>query len=307
MKILVTGGAGFIGSNIQDRLIQEGHQVVVVDDLFSGRKEYINPKAKFYKVDIQTKDLEQVFAKERPEVVDHHAAHINVRESVKNPIFDAQVNILGTINLLENCKKYKVKKIIFASTGGALYGDTDVIPTPEDHPTKPVSPYGVTKLCTECYLYYYKQVHGLDYVILRYANVYGPRQDPYGEAGVVAIFTQKLLANEQPIINGDGKQTRDYVFVEDVVDSNMLALTYKRSDIYNVGTGKETSVNELFRKLVDITGVSKPEKHGPPMPGEQRKSCLSFTKIKEKLGWKPKTGLDEGLEKTVEWFKNQLT
>ena len=307
MKILVTGGAGFIGSNIQDRLIQEGHQVVVVDDLFSGRKEYINPKAKFYKVDIQTKDLEQVFAKERPEVVDHHAAHINVRESVKNPIFDAQVNILGTINLLENCKKYKVKKVIFASTGGALYGDTDVIPTPEDHPTKPISPYGITKLCIENYLYYYKQVHGLDYVILRYANVYGPRQDPYGEAGVVAIFTQKLLANEQPIINGDGKQTRDYVFVEDVVDSNMLALTYKRSDIYNVGTGKETSVNELFRKLVDITGVSKPEKHGPPMPGEQRKSCLSFTKIKEKLGWKPKTGLDEGLEKTVEWFKNQLT
>lgn len=306
MKILVTGGAGFIGSHIVDKLVDQGHQVVVVDDLSSGKREYINSKAKFYKINIQDKDLEKVFIKEKPEVVDHHAAHINIRESVKDPIFDAQVNILGTVNLLENCRKYKVKKFIFASTGGALYGDTDITPTPESHPTKPFSPYGVTKLCTEDYLYYYKQVHGLDYVILRYANVYGPRQDPYGEAGVVAIFVQKLLKNEQPIINGDGEQTRDYVYVDDVADANLLALESNKN-IYNVGTGIETSVNELFHKLVDITGISQSEKHGPALPGEQKRSCLSFTKIKEKLGWEPKTTIDEGLKKTVEWFINQLT
>lgn len=306
MKILVTGGAGFIGSNIVDKLIEQGHQVVVVDDLSSGKKEYINSKAKFYQINIQAKELEQIFAKEKPEIVNHHAAHINVRESVKDPIFDAQANILGTLNLLENCRKYKVKKFIFASTGGALYGDTDIIPTPENHPTKPISPYGVTKLCAEGYLYYYQQVHNLDYVILRYANVYGPRQDPYGEAGVVAIFIQKLLANEQPIINGDGKQTRDFVFVSDVVDSNVLALTSRASEIYNVGTGRETSVDELFHKLTKITGISKTEKHGPPIPGEQRRSCLSYLKIKKRLGWEPKTSLGQGLKKTVEWFKKTI-
>ena len=305
MKILVTGGAGFIGSNIVDRLIKEGHQVIVVDDLSRGKKEYLNPNAKFYRINIQSKNLEKIFIKEKPDVVDHHSAHINVRESVKDPIFDAQNNILGTINLLENCRRYEVKKFIFASTGGALYGDTEIIPTPEDHPLKPISPYGVSKLADEAYIYYYEKVHNLKATILRYANVYGPRQDPFGEAGVVAIFIQKLLAGEQPVINGDGEQTRDFVFVDDVVEANLLALQSEKS-VYNVATAKETSVNQLFRKLVAITGVDKSEKHGPAIPGEQRRSCLDYRKIKERLGWEPKTNLDDGLKKTIEWFRENL-
>ncbi len=300
---MVTGGAGFIGSHIVDGLIRRGHRVLVVDNLSSGKKENLNPKAKFYKIDIREKKLENIFKKEKPEFVCHQAAHINLRASVRDPIFDAENNIIGSLNVLQNCVKYKVKKIVFASTGGALYGEAKVIPTPETYPAWPISPYGVAKLSVEHYLYYYFKVFNLPYTVLRYANVYGPRQDAKGEAGVVAIFTEKMIFGGQPIINGDGRQTRDYVFVGDVVEANILAIKNKKCGIYNIGTGVETNVNQIFKKLTKITGAKVQEVYGPKPAGEQRRSCLSFAKIRRELGWKPRVKLEEGLERTVGWFK----
>ncbi len=224
MKVLVTGGAGFIGSHIVDKLIEEGYEVIVVDDLSSGKEKNINKKAKFYRLNIQDSGLESVFQKEEPDYVNHHAAQIDVRRSVSYPILDAKINVLGTINLLQNCLKYKTRKVIFASSGGAIYGEQQVFPAPENHPLRPISPYGITKLVAEHYLYYYKTIYELDYMSLRYANVYGPRQDPFGEAGVIAIFIKKMLNEEQAIINGDGEQTRDFVYVEDVARANLLAM-----------------------------------------------------------------------------------
>jgi UDP-glucose 4-epimerase len=228
MKILVTGGAGFIGSHVVDAYLELGHEVVVVDNLSSGSIENLNPKAKFYKMDIRDSDIEDLFKNEKPDIVNHHAAQMDVRKSVEDPIYDADVNIIGSLNLLQNCIRYGVKKFIFASTGGAIYGEQDYFPADEEHPTRPLSPYGVAKLTVEKYLYFYKEVHGLNYVVLRYANIYGPRQNPHGEAGVVAIFTSKMLKGEQPVINGDGFQTRDYTFVGDVVRANVLALNYDK-------------------------------------------------------------------------------
>lgn len=303
MKILVTGGAGFIGSHIVDKMIEKDYEVVVVDDLSTGRKENLNPKAKFYRLDIRSfAELEKVFEKEKFEFVCHQAAHVSVRESLQDPVFDAQVNILGSLNILQGCLKYGIKKVIFASTGGALYGDADILPTSETYPPKPISPYGVSKLSVEHYLHYYKMEYKLDYVVLRYANVYGPRQDPFGEAGVVAIFSQKIAKNAQPIINGDGKQTRDFIYVDDVVSANLLALKSDFTDTFNVGTGKQTSINELFHLLVSISGKKVKEVHGPEQKGEQRVSALDCRKIKEKLGWEPKVKLEDGLRKTYEWF-----
>jgi len=307
MKILVTGGAGFIGSNIVDALIEDGHEVVVVDNLYMGRLQNIHPRAKFYLLDIRSPELEKVFAIEKFDLVSHQAAQMDVRRSVQDPIFDAQVNILGTINLLQNCVKYGVKKIIFASTGGAVYGEQDYFPADEEHPTRPISPYGITKLTVEKYLYFYYLTYGLPYVSLRYANVYGPRQNPYGEAGVIAIFTQKLLSGGQPIINGDGTQTRDFVYVGDVVRAHLLAMEYDRSDIFNVGTGSETDVNTIFFKLREIVGRDVPEKHGPPKEGEQQRSVLDYSKAKRLLGWEPQIDLDRGLRLTVEYFRKYET
>lgn len=304
-KILVTGGAGFIGSHIVDELIRRGHRVFVVDNLSNGKKENLNPKARFYKIDIREKKLENIFKKEKPEFICHQAAHINLRASVRDPIFDAENNIIGSLNVLQNCVKYKVKKIVFASTGGALYGEAKVIPTPENYPITPISPYGVAKFSVEQYLHYYFKSFGLPYIALRYANVYGPRQDAHGEAGVVAIFTKKMLNGQQPIIFGNGRQTRDYVFVDDVVRANLLALQNRRVGSYNVSTGIETNVNQIFKKLVKITGAKIKEFHGPTMLGEQRRSCLSFAKIRRELGWKPTVVLDNGLSETVEWFRKQ--
>ncbi len=305
MKVLVSGGAGFIGSHIADSLIEEGYEVVVVDDLSSGKEKNINKKAKFYKLDIQDPKLESVFKQERPHYVSHHAAQIDVRRSVSDPIFDAKINVLGTINILQNCIKYKVKKVIFASSGGAIYGEQEIFPAPETHPLRPISPYGITKLVVEHYLHYYKIIHGLDYVALRYANVYGPRQDPFGEAGVVAIFIQKMLKGAHPVINGDGKQTRDFVYVGDVVRANVLAMTNNMPDnIFNIGTGIETSVNQIFNHLKDIINPSIEEKHGPPKQGEQRRSVIGCTKAKKILRWEPRTSLMSGLEKTVEYFSS---
>lgn len=304
MKVLVTGGAGFIGSHLVDRLIQEGHQAVVVDNLSTGKKKNIHKDAIFYKMDILSDRLEKVFQKEKPEVVSHHAAQMDVRRSVADPTFDAQSNILGLLNLLERAVKNGTRRVVFASSGGAIYGEQKVFPAPEEHPTRPLSPYGVSKLASEHYLYYYQSVCGLEYTALRYSNVYGPRQDPFGEAGVVAIFTQKLLKGEQPIINGNGMQTRDYVFVEDVVEANMAVIHGQVNDTFNVGTGKETSVNQLYRYLLDITGAKVKEIHGPEKKGEQIRSSLDAQKIHKTLDWEPRVQLPEGLMKTVDYFRN---
>lgn len=306
MKILVTGGAGFIGSHVVDAYLKLGHEVVVVDDLSSGRSENLNPGAEFFKLDIQDEQMSELFVRGHFDVVNHHAAQMDVRKSVADPKFDARVNVLGTLNLLENCVKHDVKKFIFASTGGAVYGEQDYFPADEAHPTWPISPYGVTKLTCEKYLFFYKTEYGLLHVILRYANVYGPRQNPHGEAGVVAIFTERLLQGEQPVINGDGKQTRDYVYVGDVVRANVMALDYKQTDIFNIGTGIESDVNTIYREVNELSGVNQEEFHGPAKPGEQLRSCLSCSKAEKILGWKPETNLQEGLKKTVTFFKQIL-
>ncbi|RMD94682.1 MAG: NAD-dependent epimerase/dehydratase family protein [Calditrichaeota bacterium] len=307
MNILVTGGAGFIGSHIVDAYLREGHTVTIIDDLSSGRKENINPQATFYKMDIQEEAVADIFARHQFDVVNHQAAQMDVRKSVADPIFDARVNVLGMLNLLQNCVHFGVKKFIFASTGGAVYGEQSYFPADEEHPTWPLSPYGITKLTGEKYLYFYKQVHHLNHVILRYANVYGPRQNPHGEAGVVAIFSTRLLLGEQPVINGDGKQTRDYVYVGDVVRANLLALNYEKSDIFNIGTGTETDVNTIFQRLNELTGARAEEYHGPPKPGEQLRSCISYKKAEKILGWRPEIDLNQGLRLTVQFFKEHLT
>lgn len=303
MKILVTGGAGFIGSHLVDRLIKEGHRVSVIDNLSTGKKENINPKAKFYKIDICDPEISQIFEKEKPEIVFHYAAQIDLRESVEDPIKNAQINILGTLNILESCKNFRVKKVIFASTGGAMYGEAEIIPTPETYPEFPLSPYGIEKLTIEKYLNYYSKVFGLPFISLRLANIYGPRQNSKGEAGVVAIFCDKMLSGEQPIIYGDGNRTRDFVFVDDVVDANILAMEKGRVGIFNIGTAKETNINTIFKKLKELTASNCKEIHGPAKPGEQKRSCLDFAKAKKELNWQPQFNLDEGLKKTVEWFK----
>jgi UDP-glucose 4-epimerase len=304
MKILVTGGAGFIGSNIVDAYVQAGHDVIVVDNLSSGRIENVNPKAQFYKVDIQDPALERIFETANIEVINHHAAQMDVRKSVADPKYDASVNILGMLNVMELGKKHNARKVIFSSTGGAIYGEQDYFPADEQHPLRPLSPYGITKLATEKYLYYYRAVHGIQHVILRYANIYGPRQNPHGEAGVVAIFTDKMLNGDEPVINGDGKQTRDYVFVGDVVRANILALAHETSDIFNIGTGVENDVNTLFRIIKKATGSPSVERHAVAKKGEQLRSVIDYSKAKKVLGWEPTVSLEDGLEKTVQYFKS---
>jgi len=305
MRVLVTGGAGFIGSHIVDRLVQEGHKVSVIDNLSSGKTENLNREAEFYKLDIENPRIEKVIKKEKPEVICHLAAQMDVRRSVADPAFDAKTNIIGMINLLEFAVRHGARKVLFSSTGGAIYGEGGPYPTTEDHKASPVSPYGISKLTGEHYLYYYQVMYGLNYVSLRYANVYGPRQDPFGEAGVVAIFTKKMLRNEQPLINGNGMQTRDYVYVDDVVDAVMRAMENNVNDIFNVGTGIETSVNDLFRLLSELTGSNVREMHGAAKKGEQMRSCLSYDKIKKTMEWEPSVPLRTGLANTVEFFRGR--
>jgi len=308
MKILVTGGAGFIGSHIVDAYLADGHDVVVLDSLITGQKENLNPAATFLQMDIRDKDVARVFTEQQFDVVNHHAAQMDVRKSVRDPQYDAEVNILGSLNLLENALRTDVKQFVFASTGGAIYGEQDYVPADEAHPQRPLSPYGITKLSMEKYLYYYREVHGLQYFILRYANVYGPRQNPHGEAGVVAIFTQRLLNGEQPVINGDGTQTRDYVYVKDVVRANMAALGHPGSDVVNIGTGVETDVNTLFRELRTYTGKEEvPEQHGEAKPGEQQRSVILNRKAGELLDWQPRYTVSEGLQETVEFFRQKMS
>ncbi len=303
MNILVTGGAGFIGSHISDRLIELGHNVTIIDDLSSGKMENVNPKADFHKMDINDDNMTEFFQNNKFDAVYHEAAQMNVRFSVEDPKFDASANILGSINLLEAARKTGVKKFIFASSGGAIYGEQDTFPADENHAQNPCSPYGIAKLSVEKYLFYYKEVYGMDYVAMRYANVYGPRQNAKGEAGVVAIFTTRMLAGEQPIINGDGGNTRDYVFVKDVVEANIAALNENASGAYNVGTAIETDVNDIFRKLKELTGSDCEEIHGPAKDGEQRRSVISWDKLNKEHNWKPTVNMDEGLRLTVESFR----
>ena len=305
MNILVTGGAGFIGSHVVDAYINDGHTVIVVDDLSAGFKENVNPRVEFYKLDIRSEELEKIFDKHDIKIVNHHAAQMDVRKSVADPKYDASLNILGGLNVFETARRHGVRKFIFSSTGGAVYGEQDYFPADEQHPLRPLSPYGITKLCTEKYLFYYKKVYGIDYVILRYANVYGPRQNSHGEAGVVAIFAEKMLHGDQPIINGNGKQTRDYTYVADVVKANLLALRANGSDVFNIGTGKETTVNEIFLKLRQHLNPLCLEKHGPAKQGEQQRSVVSFEKIQKELGWAPSVSLDEGIRMTAEFFKKK--
>lgn len=303
MRIIVTGGAGFIGSHVVDEYIDAGHEILIIDDLSTGKEKNINPKAGFHKINICDSVIDRIFKEFKPEIVNHHAAQMDVRKSVSDPVFDANTNIIGMLNILENSKRYNVKKIIFASTGGAIYGEQERFPADEEHPARPLSPYGVSKLAGEKYIFYYKANFGMDYCILRYANVYGPRQDPHGEAGVVAIFIQKMLEKEQPIINGDGKQTRDFVFVRDVAKANVMALSFNRSGIFNIGTGIETDINILFNELVGISGVNYKEVHGPKKDGEQKRSVIDCEKAKNMLGWEPEVLFKHGLKQTVEYFK----
>ena len=303
MKILVTGGAGFIGSHVADAFIDQGHEVVIVDNLSMGRMENINPRAKFVKMNIQDAEIVELFEKEKFDVVNHHAAQMDVRLSVADPIFDANNNILGTINLLQAAVKNGVKKFMFISSGGAIYGEHDYFPADEEHPTRPLSPYGITKLTGEKYIHFYHHVYDLNFVILRYANIYGPRQSPTGEAGVVAIFSSRMLNGEQATVNGDGLQTRDYVFVGDVVNANLKALDYDSNDYFNIATGIETDVNELFHQLNHLTNANAKDIHGPAQPGEQLRSVLNIQKAKKLLNWIPQVSLNEGLAQTVEFFK----
>jgi len=303
LKVLVTGGAGFIGSNVADGLIEEGHEVIVVDDLSNGREENISDKAVFYKVDIRDKKLEDVIKSEKPDIVIHNAAQLSVRVSVEDPLLDADINIIGGLNLINICQKNKVRKVIFASSGGTVYGDQSQFPADESHPTNPISPYGVAKLSTENYLYYFLKVYGLDYIALRYANIYGPRQDPHGEAGVVAIFSKKILAGEAPLINGDGLQTRDYTYVDDVVKVNIAAIKSDFTGPVNIGTGVETDVITLFNVLKDASGEDIEEIHGPAKTGEQKRSVLDNSLAGKVLDWKPEVSIEEGLKLTYKWFK----
>jgi UDP-glucose 4-epimerase len=306
MKVLVTGGAGFIGSHLVDRLIQEGHEVVVVDNLSTGKRRNLNRAARFFKLDIQSWRLERVFRNERPNLVMHLAAQMDVRKSVEDPIFDAQVNVLGMLNILQQAIKYGVQKVVFSSSGGAIYGEQEIYPAPESHVMRPLSPYGISKLCGEQYLSYYQRVNGLQIVSLRYANVYGPRQDPDGEAGVVAIFIQKLLNNEQAIVNGNGRQTRDFVYVEDVVEANLAVMGQEIQGTYNVGTGEETSINDLLRILVRHTNSTCKEVHGPAKNGEQTRSVIDSSKLRQELSWESRTELSEGLKRTVDYFRERM-
>lgn len=306
MKILVTGGAGFIASQVADAFIAEGNDVFIIDNLSTGFEKNINPKATFINEDIGAKNLINLFEKEKFDVINHHAAQMDVRRSVADPEFDATTNIIGTINLLQCSIKTGVKKFMFASTGGAVYGEQKYFPADEEHITFPLSPYGISKLAVEKYLHFYHAQYHLNYSILRYANIYGPRQNPFGEAGVVAIFTSKLLKGEQPIINGSGEQTRDYVFVGDVVKANTIALKDPASDIYNIGTSKETNVNELYNLINKIIGKGQIEKHGPAAAGEQMRSVITSDKLYKKFNWRPSTTIEEGLQKTVDYFKSNL-
>ena len=307
MKVLVTGGAGFIGSHVVDTYIANGYEVVVVDNLSTGQLSNINPAATFYRVDIRSPQLKEIFEKERPDFVNHHAAQMDVRRSTIEPLFDADVNILGSINLMECAQKFQVKRFVYISSGGAVYGEPAYLPCDENHPINPICQYGASKHTVEHYLYLYHHIYGLEYVILRYGNVYGPRQNPRGEAGVVAIFTGQMLEDQQVVINGDGEQQRDFVHVADCAQANLLALrTTNTNAIYNIGDGVGTSVNEIYRLLRQFTDYSKNATYGPAKPGETQRIYLDTKKAQSGLSWAPTVGIQSGLESTVNFIKASI-
>ncbi len=307
-RCLVTGGAGFIGSHIVGLLVAQGHSVAVVDDLSSGKREYLPDEVTLYEADI-CYDLESIFEKEHPQIVFHHAAQVSVSVSVREPEMDAQLNILGSINLLEYCRKYNVERVVYASSG-ASYGEPESLPLVEEGSTYGVSPYGISKYVVERYLYYYRYQFGIDFVALRYANVYGPRQDPHGEAGVASIFCEHLLKGKEALIYGDGQQTRDFVFVEDVASANIAAMD---ADIdaaifpaFNVSTQIQTNINTIFDLIAKHAGSTQKPIYADPRPGDVLHSCLSNQKIKKHLNWSPEFNADEGLRRTVEFFKDKI-
>ena len=305
-KVLVTGGAGFIGSHVVDLFVSEGYEVVVLDSLVTGRQENVNPGARLVDVDLRDPRLDSIFLEERPRFVCHHAAQASIQKSVRDPLEDVDVNLVGSLRLIERCREYQVEKFIYISSGGAVYGEPQALPCTEDHPVRPLSPYGASKLAVEFYLSAYKQTSGLNYTVLRYANVYGPRQDPYGEAGVVAIFTGQMLKGEQATINGTGEQERDFVYVEDVARANLISLGAGDGEAYNIGFGKGTSVNTIFNELKRLTGYGQQPYFGPPQSGEVFKIYLDIAKAKGGLGWEPAISLEEGLARTVEQMRAQL-
>ncbi|RKY72439.1 MAG: UDP-glucose 4-epimerase [Candidatus Latescibacterota bacterium] len=307
MRVLVTGGAGFIGSHIVDKLVQEGYETAVVDDLSSGKRENLNPQARFYHLDIRDSHLEEVFRAESPEFVIHQAAQPSVPVSLKDPIEDARVNVLGTLNLLECCRSQGVKKVVYASSA-AVYGHPTGLPVTEESPIQPLSPYGISKHTVESYLHVYRLTYGIEYVVLRYANVYGPRQDACGEAGVVCIFVNQMLRGEQAVIYGDGLQTRDFVYVADVASANLCAIRAEsvKSGIFNISTNTQTTINQLFGQVQKATGDNSPMVHLPERPGDIRFSCLDNTRAKKVLEWYPEISLEQGLVKTVEFFKQKV-
>jgi UDP-glucose 4-epimerase len=306
MKVLITGGAGFIGSHVADAYLQGGHDVVILDNLSTGSTENIPKKAKFYLLDICSSEIDKVFELEQPEIVNHLAAQISVTVSTRDPVQDARVNALGMLNLLGTAVRHSIKKFIFSSTGGAIYGDTEHMPTPETHPPQPVSPYGIHKFLGEQYLRFYAAQHGLAYTVLRYANVYGPRQNPLGEAGVVAIFINTLLKGETPTVFAYPEEPegmlRDYVYVEDVAGANILAANHGTGEIINIGTGKTTTTGALYRTTGSFFDNPPEPKRGEARPGDLRRSCLEIRKAKDVLGWKPSIDLEEGLSRTVQYF-----
>jgi len=314
MKVLVTGGAGFIGSHLVDKLIEKSHKVVVIDNLSTGKKENLNPRAKFYKADICSSKVSQIFKKEKPEIVYHLAAQIDVRKSLGDPVNDAKINILGTLNILENCKKNKVKKFIFSSSVG-VYGEPKTLPVKENHPLNPISPYSVTKLAIEKYLNYYQSQRRHppatlppkgrtpNFISLRYSNIYGPRQSSKGEGGVVAIFIDQILRGKKPIIFGRGQQTRDFLYVNDAVEAAISALKISAGSIYNVGTNKEITINGLLELLSKILKVKIKPVFQPLRQGEIINSKVDFSKIKKELGWQPTYDFKKGLKETISWFK----
>ncbi len=305
-KVLVTGGAGFIGSHVSEHLLDAGCEVVIVDDLSTGRRENVPGRAAFYEVDITDREaLREVFRREKPTVVDHHAAQINVRTSVEDPVRDARINVLGMLEVLEASRLAGVRRIIFASSGGAVYGEPAAVPVGESHPPRPMSPYGAAKLAGEHYLGCIASMYGIDAVSLRYGNVYGPRQDPRGEAGVAAIFTERLLRGDPPLIFGDGKQTRDYVYVEDVARANVAALA-GGSGAYNIGTGREVSVLELLDAIRHAAGSSMVPQHVEERAGEVRHIALDCSRAAGELGWRPGVDMEAGIEKTVAWHRKKV-
>ena len=303
--VCITGGAGFIGSHLAEAFLGEGYRVLIIDNLSGGRAENVPSGAELHVLDIRSKEAAELVRTGGVDLLVHHAAQMDVRKSVEDPVFDADVNILGSLNLLEAARHGGVRQVIFASTGGAIYGEQDYFPADENHPVRPVSPYGVSKLALERYLFFYNVAYGLDATCLRYANVYGERQNPHGEAGVVAIFLNRLLAGQTPTINGPGLQTRDYVHVSDVVRANLAVVGKKGFHIYNVGTGVETSVVDLYKEIARAVGSPAEAQHGPAKPGEQQRSVIQASLLRGEMGLPDPLPLQQGIQRTADWFRER--